>query len=276
MANRGELRRVIEGQSTKLARSVHNIRYDPIHDEILVGNPVAQAILVFRGGATGDEEPIRVIQGPRTMLWDPDHVDVDPVHNEIFVPDGDRVLVFAREAHGNVAPIRIIQGPHTRLVQARGIAVDPVHEVIIVSEDLNEGTPTTDIKKDRGAQDNGTGLLLIFKRTDSGNVKPRAVIGGGPNARLHRVNEFVVSPKGWIVVPPSAGGGALLTAPGQYEGIGIWSINDSGDVPPRWILAGPQSKLKGSKNAALNPAAKELIVMMEDGGFAGYHLPEIF
>ena len=45
--------RLIAGQNTKLARTMHDIRYDEIHDELFVGNPFAGAVLVFRGGANG-------------------------------------------------------------------------------------------------------------------------------------------------------------------------------------------------------------------------------
>ncbi len=51
---------------------MHDIRYDAIHDEIVVSNPFAQAILTFRGSATGEEAPIRVIQGPKTMIGNVD------------------------------------------------------------------------------------------------------------------------------------------------------------------------------------------------------------
>jgi len=58
--------------------------------------------------------------------------------------------------------------------------------------------------------------------------------------------------------------------------IKIWSVYDNGDVPPRWILGGPKSKLAGG-NVALNPKLKEIIVHTGDeNGMSGYSLPEIF
>ena len=45
---------------------MHDIRYDAVHDEIIVPVPYAQAILTFRGGANGQEGPIRIIQGMKT------------------------------------------------------------------------------------------------------------------------------------------------------------------------------------------------------------------
>src|SRR3990167_10819377 len=96
--------RLIAGQETRLSRTMHDVRYDAVHDEMFVTNPFSRAILVFRGGADGEEAPIRIIQGPNTRLRGADRLDVDPVHNEIYIPNGRDILVFPREgmrrAHG--------------------------------------------------------------------------------------------------------------------------------------------------------------------------------
>ena len=268
-------KRLIQGQATKLARSVHNIRYDPVHDEIVAAHPVAQAILVFRGGADGEEAPIRTIQGPKTMLWDPDYVEVDGVHNEIYVSSGERVLVFPQQANGDVAPLRVIEGPDTMLGRMRGAPqVVPGLNLMVVAAGPIPGRP-------------GHGILLIFNRTDNGNVKPLRVISLGPKAGYFG-GDFVVSPKGWILIPGSANEGAGGRGEGGGEGgeggergqpnrvIKIWSVNDNGDVPPRWIFGGPKSKLAGG-DLALNPKAKEVIALTGDqNGIAGFFLPEIF
>ena len=122
---------------------MHDVRYDEVNDELLVTNPFGRAILVFRGGADGNEAPIRIIQGPNTLMGDPtrlsggpDRLDVDPVHNEIFIADGGRVLVYPRTGNGNVAPIRVIQGPDTQLDGEGTVAVDPIHNVIAVAQDV--------------------------------------------------------------------------------------------------------------------------------------------
>ena len=46
--------RLLYGQKTLLSRTMHDIKYDAIHDEFVVANPFAQAILTFRGAADGD------------------------------------------------------------------------------------------------------------------------------------------------------------------------------------------------------------------------------
>ena len=153
--------RLIAGQRTLLSRTMHDIRYDAVHDEFVVNNPFAHAILVFRGGADGEEAPIRVIQGPSTQLAGTSRLDVDVVNNEIIIPDGDRILVFPREGNGEVAPLRVIHGSDTRLISGGAVAVDPVSNLIVI------GT-------NRGFREGeGDGSLLIYNRTDNGNVPPR-------------------------------------------------------------------------------------------------------
>src|ERR1051326_7568950 len=116
--------RMLAGQATKLSRTMHDIRYDPKNDEMVVTNPYAQAILTFRGQSDGNDTPLRIIQGSLSQMGQVDRLDVDWVHDEIFVPNDDSVLVFPRKAVGNVAPLRVIQGPNTLLRSANAIAVD--------------------------------------------------------------------------------------------------------------------------------------------------------
>ncbi len=245
---------------------MHDIRYDALHDELLVTNPFAQAILVFRGGADGEEAPIRIIQGSRTQLGGSryaglDRLDVDPVHDEIYVPNGDSILVFPREGNGNVAPIRVIKGPDTRLLGTHALAVDPVNDVIVVGDSIGQ------------TQSPYRGNLLMYNRTDSGNVKPRAEIAGD-NTRIVRINQIqVYPPNGWIVATQPGGRGV------EPEGIfvGVWNIEDNGNVPARWIIGGPKSTLKKPRGVALNPRNKELIVAdMRLNSVLTYYFPELF
>jgi hypothetical protein len=252
--------RLLAGQKTLLSRTMHDIRYDELHDELLVSNPFASAILVFRGSARGEEAPIRVIQGPRTTIVAPDRLEVDPVNNEIIVPEGNRILVFSRTANGNVAPVRVIEGPDTGLVNAESVVVDPVHNLMIV------GT------QDRRAQSGG-GALLIFNRTDQGNAKPVRVIRGS-NTGIVRINQMALHPeKGWIVAT-MPGRGDQREPEGVF--VGIWNVEDNGDVPPRWKI-GAQDGLKKPRGVTIDPANKEIIVAdMAQNWILTYYFPEIF
>jgi hypothetical protein len=243
--------RILAGAATRQGRAIHDMRYDEVHDEMVFSNPIAQAVLTFRGGAGGAEPPLRVIQGRRTRIVKSDYVEIDPVHDELFVPSGESILVFPRTANGDVAPIRVIEGPETGLRGWRGqfMSVDPVHDLIVVPN---------------------RGRILIFNRTDTGNAKPKAVI---ERALIRGVQHLrVYPPKGLIVT--------VLEAEGESAGrddmsaIAVWSIHDKGDVPPLLILTDPKGSVPGRK-LAFNPKAKEIIV---GGGLSirTYSLPEIF
>ncbi len=234
---------------------MHGIAYDEIHDEIVVPQQFSQSILTFRGGAQGEEAPIRKIQGPRTQLRRPDRVVVDPVHNEIFLGDGkSAVLVFPSQADGDVAPIRKIHGPDTQLGPSGGysyggmyMAVDPVNDVLVL---LAPGDK-----------------ILIFNRTDNGNVKPRAVISG-PKAGGIGGRLAVYPPLGRIVV---------VSGSGREEGhvIRVWSIHDNGDVPP--LLRFEVDTLHSLRGLALDPKNKSVIVTDKNlNAVLTYSVPEIF
>src|SRR6185436_19745312 len=118
--------RALEGQKTKISRTMHGFGYDAIHDEIVVTSPLTQAILIFRGAASGEEPPLRVIQGPHTQIIGTayggnDIVTVDGVNGEIYLPvSSNSILVFDRTDNGDVAPKRVLN-------DVRGsVAIDPV------------------------------------------------------------------------------------------------------------------------------------------------------
>ena len=244
---------------------MHDIRYNAVHDEFYVTNPFAKAILTFRGGADGEEAPIRIIQGPSTQLGgNTDRLDVDSVHNEIFIPNRTSILVFPRTAEGDVAPIRVIQGPDTQIRGTAAIAVDPVNNVIVAAFGGDYWS----------TRDSEPGGLLIYGRTDNGNVKPRGVIYG-PKTGILTINQVVIYPdKGWIVATQP---GDMSLAEPENVFVGVWSIHDNGDVPPRWKLGGDNARMKKPRGIALNPKNKELIVAdMRLNSVLTYYFPEMF
>src|SRR5690348_15254971 len=109
---------------------MHGLYYDAKHDEIVVPVALGGAVLTLAGGANGGDAPIRILQGPKTGLVQPDTLYVDPVHDEMIVDSGDdAVLVFNRTANGDVPPIRRLGGPKTRIRNIYGMAVDTIHNL---------------------------------------------------------------------------------------------------------------------------------------------------
>ncbi len=249
---------------------MHDVRHDPINDELWAANPFARALMVYDGGADGNTPPKRVIQGYRTMLGDPsryaggpDRLDVDAVNDEVLLADGTRVLVYSRTANGNVAPIRVITGDRTLMNDEGTLAVDPVHNVIAVAQDIVRVGET---KRSH---------ILFFERTANGNALPRNVIWG-PKTQITRINQLqMYPPKGWLV---AAQPGYMDEHTPEGVFIGVWHINDDGNVPPRYKITGsattPMLKPRG---VALNPNHKEIIVAdMRRNAILTFSFPEMF
>ena len=266
--------RVISGKSTKLARTVHGLAYDPVHDLIVAPNPLADAVLIFRGGANGADEPVRVIQGPCTRLVVPHAVSLDLDHGEILVASltGKSIAVFPWDSSGNATPIRFLQGPKTKLGHIVGIGVDPTTNLMAVANSEE---------------------MLIFNRTDSGDVAPRAVIAGPKTGigdepweiQMHKGKIFLaasnhlhqnlyagVTLKEGYSKPPED---PWLNP--ELGFIGVWNITDRGDVAPWAKIGGPFSQLAHPTGIAIDPVHGEIYVTdsIRNGLFT-FLAPELF
>jgi DNA-binding beta-propeller fold protein YncE len=266
--------RVITGAATRLSRTVHGIAYDPEHDLIYVPNPLADAVLVFRGSASGNEPPIRIIQGVCTRLVVPHAVSLDLVNHEILVASlsSRAIAVFPWDASGNVYPTRYITGPKTRLGHIVGLGVDPSTNLLAVANSEE---------------------ILLFNRTDNGDAAPvgeikgpHTGIGDEPwelqlyNSRiflatsnhLHTNLYSGVTLKDGYSRPPDD---PWLNP--ELGFIGVWNIRDRGDVPPHAIIKGPFSQILHPTGLALNPKDGEIYVTdsIRNGLFT-YLVPELF
>lgn len=264
--------RAIEGQGSLLGRTMHDIAFDGVHDEIVVTSPLTQAILSFRGAASGEEPPLRIIQGDKTQIKGvgaTGKVSIDPVHNEIYLATPDQqILVFNRLDSGNVAPKRILVGPHTMLslgkqntdntVIAGGgvygggnvpcIRIDPVHDLLLVPR--------------QGGGGQGGGSILVFDRTASGDTPPKAIIQGP----VRMGNQFDVYPPAMTLVSHAGN---------DFE---IWKIPTSGTSTEKPLkISAPLGRQSGDIGLVLDPLHKEAIVATAAGNTVEtFFLPEAF
>lgn len=292
--------RIIEGQATHLSRTMHGLAYDPVNDEIIVPVALSGAILVFRGDARGNEPPIRVIQGADTGLIRPHTANVDPVSGEILAgdPSARGVLIFDRLANGNVKPKRVISGPKTQFREIVGVASDAKHDAVLVASRSPDGP-------------NG---IFVFNHLDQGDVAPKRTISGPLTGALGRFRQMAVDPdRGKIYLAVQAfrdqeptpqkaadlytneaslqklraleeGGEADRVARGgpvprllQAGFIGVWNIDDNGNIPPRMIIRGPSVRTSGFAGVAFNPAGGEVFGVSGDlNGFLTYLVPQFF
>jgi DNA-binding beta-propeller fold protein YncE len=269
---------------------MHGIAYNEEADEIIVPNPLAAAILVFRGGAAGAEPPVRIIQGSQTQMAYPHSVNIDPVNKEILVgdPGGRKVLAFPLYAQGDVKPLRVLGGPKTKLGYIVGMSVDPARNLLVVSSSSIRGSFEAA---------GGHRGLLIFNRTDNGDVAPRAAIGGPKTGIISGAWQVHVdSQQGKIFIavgnsnnyrPRYAGEklrdsarDSVIRSPWRSEHLGfvaVWNIDDNGDIPPRALIKGHVSGLVHPVGLALNPRHGEVIVTdsVRNSTFV-FSVPEFF
>ncbi len=253
--------RKIEGQKTMLGRTMHGIAYDPVHDEILVPQPFAQSILIFRGDTAGEEPPVRYIQGPLTQLDFLDKLEVDPVHNEIVIPARNKIMVFSRTANGNVAPLRVMRMPKD-INALDAVAVDSVNNVIAATADPYNYS--------RGKLPK----IVFFNRTDEGPATPKGIVTGPKTMLTGTFGMRAYPPKGLVLV---AMNGPVTVGPWDGAFVGVWSVNDSGDVPPRWTIGGPNQFLKQPRGVDIDINNKSVVVSDKVlNSVLTFYFPEIF
>ena len=121
------------------------------------------SITVYQKDARGDVAPLRVIQGPKTLMDWPTSIAVHPDRGELFVANdtGDIVTVYKTDANGDVAPIRTLKGPRTIIKNPTGIALDLQNNELWVANF-------------------GSHSATVFPIDASGNVVPKRIIRSGP------------------------------------------------------------------------------------------------
>ena len=219
---------------------------------------------------------IRMIMGNKTQITTPARLGLDPVHKEVFVPLGDQILVFPSDAEGNIAPIRVIKGPDT-LLGADALTIDPVNNLLIVSGQRPRARGESAESEERGELAAGGGVnargqVLMFDRTANGNAKPLRVISG-PHSRITRTGLITVYPptKHILAGLPSN----EKASPNNF--VGVWKEGDNGDVPPRWMIGGPNQFLLQVRGITLVPKQKEVVVSDKyQNAVVTYYFPEIF
>src|SRR5262244_141821 len=84
----------------------------------------------------------------------------------------------------------------------------------------------------------------------------------GPKSGLaHISGPFAVyPPKGEIIVSVRGSSSESNELSSDECFVGVWSIEDNGDVPPRWTIGGPKGILRMVRGVDLDPKNKSVIV----------------
>src|SRR5438876_10861384 len=214
---------VAEGNSAP-SREIHvphasgGVSFDIKHDEIYITTEHANRISVYSRKAQGDDDPLRIIQGPNTSLADPHGIYVDAERNEILVTN-----------HGNWRSTRTGEAfalsGDSKFAYMRGSFSHP-GSVEPLGPSTGKFMPPS---------------IMVFSRTADGDAGPLRTIQG-PRSRLNIAVGISRDPAtGEIGVANSADNSILL-----------FDVKANGDVPPLRMLAGPATTLKGATGVAID------------------------
>ncbi len=209
-----------------------SLAVDEDKQELYVGVQYPPQVPVYRKTASGDEKPLRSLQGESTRLSDAHGVALDTKKKLMFVNNWGHVSdyltagtgrfedasisVYPLDVRGDAAPLRVIQGPKTQLNWPAAMSLDPDTGDLYVANDVGQS-------------------ILVFKETDKGNVAPSRVIKGSKTGLRYPTGVFVdaKNKEVWAanfgnatatVYPLSANGNVaplriIRSAPGGYEGL---------------------------------------------------------
>lgn len=185
--------------------------------------------MAFARLANGNVKQTRVLMGQTTKLSRTMHgLYYDAVHDEMVVPVAlaGAILSFRGGAHGAEAPIRVLQGPRTQITRPDTVYVDTKNDEIYAPS--------------------GDGSLLVFARTATGDVPPKRVIAG-PKTKLTSPDLFgifgiAVDPVRNLVAVANRYAD-LQDTQGALDGVLIFDRTANGDVPPRGIIRGKNSRI---------------------------------
>lgn len=206
------------------------------HQELLLSVQHPSAVVTYRKLAAGDEAPIRLLQGDRTLLADPHGMAIDSKNDIIFVTN-----------HGSVHSVT----PSPRRRAAR----DPA------------ATMTSDFRRGHGKEfwpvgynfaieeavpGSGRHLppsITVYARTAAGDTAPLRVIRG-PKTRLNWPTALAYDPRS----------DELIVANDMEDEILVFSATADGDVAPVRTIKGPKSKIKNPTGVFLDLQRDELWV----------------
>jgi len=213
---------------------------DEEKQELFVGVQYPPEVAVYRKGASGNDKPLRSVQGESTRLSDVHGIALDTKNKLLYVTNWGHVSdyripgtgrfeepsisVYPLAADGDNSPLRIIQGPKTQMDWPAQMAIDPDSGDLYVANDIGHS-------------------VLVFKGTDQGNVAPSRVIKGSRTGLLNPSGVFVDTKNKELWVSNFGNSSAV-----------VYPLNADGNVAPRrTIRSAPANKvsLKFGKVEAL-------------------------
>jgi DNA-binding beta-propeller fold protein YncE len=220
-------------------------------DEFYLSVQYPPQVAVYRKQASGNEKPVRLIQGESTRLSDAHGIAIDAKNKLLFVnnwgnisdyriPGSGRfeapsITVYKLDADGDTPPTRVIQGQKTQINWPGAMAVDPDRRELYVANDMGQS-------------------LIVFRESDNGDVQPVRVVKG-PNTGLSYPTGIFVDTKNKELWATNLGNSSAT----------VYPLSASGDARPiRTIRSAPKGKVSlrfGKTQAVAYDSKREQILV---------------
>jgi 6-phosphogluconolactonase (cycloisomerase 2 family) len=213
---------------------------DEEKDELFVSVQYPPQVAVYKKTASGNDKPLRLLEGESTRLSDSHGLALDTKNKLMFVNNWGNVSdyqsagsgryelpsisVYPIDANGDTPPVRVIQGPKTQLNWPGTMSIDPGTGDLYVANDVGNS-------------------ILVFRGTDKGDVAPTRLIKGNKTGLSNPAGVFVDAKNKELWVTNIGNSSAT-----------VYPLMANGDIAPvRTIRSAPLGKvsLKFGKTQAL-------------------------
>jgi 6-phosphogluconolactonase (cycloisomerase 2 family) len=232
-------------RTLKVTHRAYAMTIDDQTKELFLSVQFPPQIAVYSKDASGDDKPLRLIQGPKTRLADSHGIAIDGKRRLLFVNNWGNIAdlkvagtgrfeppsisVYALNANGDAPPLRVMQGSKTQLDWPGSMSVEPETGDLYVANDMGQS-------------------ILVFHGNDQGDVAPARVIKGAKTRLTYPLGVFVDS-KNKEVWAANLGNSSAT----------VYPLMANGDVAPlRTIRSAEENKqsLKFGKTEALTYDSK--------------------
>ena len=232
---------------------VYNLAADESKQQILATVEFPPEVVVYPKGASGEEQPIRRLEGDDTGLDAPHGIAVDEKDHLMFVNTWGHhsnftvagtgkwfppaIKVYALDADGDTKPLRVITGDNTQLDWPAAMKFNPENGDLYVANDIGQS-------------------VLVFGNAPSsqGNVAPARAIHG-PSTRLRNPTGVALDLKNKEVWVSNLGNSSAT----------VYPLMANGDVAPLRIIRSAEESKRGvnfGRTAAVtyDPIRQEILV----------------
>ena len=199
------------------------ITVDEDAQEVFLSVQHDSAIVVYRKGASGEEPPIRMIQGVRSRLADPHGIALDARRDLLYVTNHGSVHETGEEAGDRLTPERRAEElARVNWPLTRNFAVPGSGQTLPPS-------------------------ITVYEKTASGDAAPVRVIEG-PGTRLNWPTGIAIDPDN----------GDIYVANDTTHSILVFDADASGDVAPSRVIAGSNTGLQNPTGLVLDKQNGEM------------------